>query len=71
MADHVRQRSGIPSGPFGKNRSSNSAGIGMISMAMAAPTSLNNKRLALPNVKNLRRLLTYYVVSQLNCYLPF
>ena len=37
----------------------NPAGIGGMSMAMAAPNMLDDKALALPNVKTLRRQLTY------------
>ena len=59
MADHVRVRSGILNGLFGTTQAQTSAGIGVISMAMAATNMLDNKALALPNVKNLRRLLTY------------
>ena len=44
---------------FGTTQAQTSAGIGVISMALAAPNMLDNKALALPNVKNLRRLLTY------------
>ena len=75
MADHVRVTVGLEYSMvlFGTTQAQTSAGIGVIIMAMAAPNMLDNKALALPNVKNLRRLLTYYsyVVSQLNCYLPF
>ena len=39
-----------------QTQAQNSAKIGVISMAMAAPNILDNKALALPNVKNLRRL---------------
>ena len=60
MADHVRVRSGILNGLFlAQTQAQISAGIGVISMAMAATNILDNKALALPNVKNLRRLLTY------------
>ena len=61
MADHVR----VTVGPgysmvlYGTKQAQISAGIGVIIMAMAAPNILDNKGLALPNVKNLRRLLTY------------
>ena len=70
MVDHVRVTVGVGYSmvPFGPTQAQNSS---VISMAMAAPNILNNKTLALPNIKNLCRLLTYYVVSQLNCYLPF
>ena len=44
---------------FGTKQAQTSAGIGVIRMAMAAPKMLDKKALALPNVKNLRRLLTY------------
>ena len=44
---------------FGTTQAQNSAGIGVISMAMAALNILDNKALSLPNVKDLRRLLTY------------
>ena len=59
MADYVRVRSGILNGLFGTTQAQNTAGIGVISMAMAATNILDNKALALSNVKNLRRLLTY------------
>ena len=44
---------------FGTTQAQILVGIGVISMAMAAPNMLDNKALVLPNVKNLRRLLTY------------
>ena len=44
---------------FGTTQAQNFVGIGVISMAMAASNMLDNKELALSNVKNLRRLLTY------------
>ena len=44
---------------FGTTQAQNSAGVGVISMAMAAPNILNNEALASQNVQNLRRLLTY------------
>ena len=44
---------------FGTTQAQTSARIGVISMAMAAPNMLDNKALALSNVKSLRRLLTY------------
>ena len=70
MAEHVRVTVGL--GYICSTQAQNSAGIGVISMAMAAPNMSDNKALALLNVKNLCRLLTYYyVVSQLNYYLPF
>ena len=60
MADHVRVRSGILNGLFlAQTQVQNSAGIGVISMAVAATNILDNKALALSNVKNLRRLITY------------
>ena len=43
---------------FGTTQAEPSAGIGVISMAMAAPNILGNKALALQNVKNLRSLTT-------------
>ena len=73
MADHVRVTVGLKYSmvSFGTTQAQNYAGIGVIIMAMAAPNMLDNKALALSNVKKLHRLLTYYVVSQLNCYPPF
>ena len=61
MADHVRVIVGLGYSMvlFGTKQAQTSAGIGVISMAMAAPNILVNKALALPNVKNLHRLLTY------------
>ena len=61
MADHVRVTvgRGYSMVLFGRTQAQNSDGLGVISMAMAAPNMLDNKALALPNVKNLRRLLTY------------
>ena len=60
MADHVRVRSGILNGLFlAQTQVQNSAGIGVISMAVAATNILDNEALALSNVKNLHRLLTY------------
>ena len=61
MADHVRVTVGLGYSMvlFGTTQAQYSAGVGVISMAMAAPNMLDNKALALPNVKNLRRLLTY------------
>ena len=61
MADHVRVTVGLGYStiPFGTKQAQISAGIGVISMAMAATNMLDNKVLALPYVKNLRRLLTY------------
>ena len=61
MADHVRVTvgRGYSMVLFGTTQVQNSAGIGVISMAMAATNMLDNKALALLNVKNLRRLLTY------------
>ena len=58
MVDHVRVTVGVGYSmvPFGTTQAQNSS---VISMAMAAPNILNNKALALPNVKNLCRLLTY------------
>ena len=50
--DHRRVRSGILNAPFDTSQAQNSAGIGVISMAMAATNMLDNKALALPNVKN-------------------
>ena len=61
MADHVRVTVGLGYSMvlFGTTQAQTSAGIGVIIMAMAAPNMLDNKALALPNVKNLRRLQTY------------
>ena len=61
MADHVRVTEGLGYSMvlYGTTQAQISAGIGVISMAMAATNMLDNKALALPNVKNLRRLLTY------------
>ena len=61
MADHVRVTVGLGYAMvlFGTTQVQNSAGISVVSMAMSAPNMLDNKALALPNVKNLRRLLTY------------
>ena len=61
MADHVRVTVGLGYSMvlYGTKQAQTSAGIGVISMAMAVPKMLDNKALALPNVKNLRRLLTY------------
>ena len=61
MADHVRVTVSLEFSMvlYGTTQAQNSAGIGMISMTMAATNILDNKALALPNVKNLRRLLTY------------
>ena len=61
MADHVRVTVGLGYSMvlFGTTQAQNSAGVGVIIMAMSAPNMLDNKALALPNVKNLRRLLTY------------
>ena len=44
MADHVRVRSGIVNGPFMVQHKLKTlhAGIGVISMAMAAPNILDN-----------------------------
>ena len=55
---------------FGTTQAQISAGIGVIIMAMAAPNMLDNKALALPNVKNLRRLLTYKLRSLTTELLP-
>ena len=61
MADHVTVIVGLEYSMvlFGTTQAQISAGIGVIIMAMAAPNILNNKALALPNVKYLCRLLTY------------
>ena len=61
MADHVRITVGLGCSMvlFGTTQAQISAGIGVIIMVMAAPNMLDNKALALPNVKNLRRVLTY------------
>ena len=61
MADHVRVTVGLEYSMvlFGTTQAQISAGIGAISMAMAAANILDNKALALPYVKNLRSLLTY------------
>ena len=51
MADHVRVTVGLGYSMvlFGTTQAQISAGIGVISMAMAAPNMLDNKALALPN----------------------
>ena len=61
MADHVRVTVGLGYSTvlFGTTQAQNSVGISVIIMAMAAPNMLDNKALALPNIKNLCRLLTY------------
>ena len=61
MAGHVGVTVGLGYSMvlFGTTQAQNSAAIGVISMAMAALNMLDNKALALPNIKNLRRLLTY------------
>ena len=61
MPDHVRVTVGLEYSIvlFGTTQAQNAARIGVISMAMAAPNMLDNKALALSNVKNLHRLLTY------------
>ena len=61
MADHVRVTVGLGYTMvlFGTTQAKPSAGIGVISMTMAATNILDSKALALRNVKNLRRLLTY------------
>ena len=61
MADHVRVTVGLGYAMvlFGTKQAQISDRIGVISMAMAATNILDNKALALPNVKNLSRLLTY------------
>ena len=61
MADHVRVTVGLGYSMvlFGTTQAQTSAGIGVIIMAMAATNILDNKALALPNVKNQWKLLTY------------
>ena len=61
MADYMRVTVGLGYSTvlFGTTQAQTFAGIGVISMAMAATNVLGNKALALPNVTNLRRLLTY------------
>ena len=61
MADHVRVTVcvGYSMVLFGTTQAQMSAELSVISMAMAATSILNNKALALPNVKNLCRILTY------------
>ena len=56
MADHVRVTVGLGYSTvlFGTTQAETSAGIGVISMAMASINMLDNKALALPNVKNLQ-----------------
>ena len=61
MADHVRVTVGLGYSMvlFGIRQAQISAGIGVIIMAMAATNILDNKALALSNVKKLCTLLTY------------
>ena len=63
VANHVRVRSGILNGPFWCKHMLKTIGIGVISTGNDSKKHLDNKALALPNVKNLRRLLIY----QLGC----
>ena len=44
---------------YGTTQAQISAGIGVIIVAITAPNMLDNKALALPNVKYMGRLLTY------------
>ena len=72
MADYVRVTVGLGYAMvlFGTTQAEPSAGIGVISMAMAATNILDNKALALPNVRNLHRLLTYQLRSLTTELLP-
>ena len=55
---------------FYRTQAQTSAGIGVIIMAMAATNILDNKAVALSNVKNLCRLLTYELRSLTTELLP-
>ena len=49
---------------FVQKQAQTSAGIGVSSMAMAAPNILDNKALDLPNVKNVGRVQTYSLTTE-------